>query len=101
MSDFLRGLENYRIRTLAKLHSGVTPECKQAQFAGIPWFQPRECQFFGFSPEGSLRLAMMFLGRVLSYLWFLRPDPANVPENRGIFWSRRPSVDFLGGGFFL
>ena len=20
------------------------PECKQAQFAGIPWFQPRECQ---------------------------------------------------------
>ena len=26
------------------LHSDLTPECKQAQFAGIPWFQPRECQ---------------------------------------------------------
>ncbi len=23
----------------------TSPESKQAQFAGIPWFQPRECQY--------------------------------------------------------
>lgn len=28
-----------------RLYSDLTSECKQAQFAGIPWFQPRECQF--------------------------------------------------------
>lgn len=28
-----------------RLYSDLTSECKQAQFAGIPWFHPRECQF--------------------------------------------------------